>query len=380
MKKILGLDLGTNSIGWAVVNADENGKPVSIERMGSRIVPLTPDDANEFTTGNAISKNKSRTEKRTARKGYDRYQLRRGNLTKELRQLKMLPDEKLIKLPVLELWETRAKAATKGIQLTLPEIGRVLYHINQKRGYKHAKSDENADTKQKAYVAEVNARFALIKERGQTIGQYFAEKLKESETETPKGKFYTYRIKEQVFPRQAYEAEFDQIMECQKEFYPDILTKDEINKLRNEIIFYQRKLKSCKHLVSFCDFEKREYKNNEGKIVIGGPKVAPKSSPLFQLCKIWEEVNNLTLKNRKNDELYITLEQRQAMVDFLDTHERLTLNDMYSILGISKQDGWWGGKAIGKGLQGNTTKIALKNALDGFANANNAGLKVAKCK
>ena len=369
MKKILGLDLGTNSIGWAVVNADENGKPVSIERMGSRIVPLSPDDTNEFTKGNAISKNQSRTEKRTARKGYDRYQLRREYLTAELRKSNMLPDERLIKLPVLELWELRAKAATHEIQLTLPEIGRVLYHINQKRGYKHAKSDESADTKQKAYVAEVNARYALIKERNQTIGQYFAEKLKENEIETPKGKFYTFRIKEQVFPRRAYEAEFDQIMECQKVFYPEILTEKEIDKLRNEIIFYQRKLKSCKHLVSICDFEKREYENKEGKIVFGGPKVAPKSSPLFQTCKIWEEVNNITLKNRKNDELYITLEQRKAMVDFLDTHEKLTLKDLYSILGISKQDGWWGGKAIGKGLQGNTTKIALQNALGDFENA-----------
>ena len=69
MKKILGLDLGTNSIGWAVVNADENWKPISIERLGSRIVPLSSDDTNEFTKGNAISKNQSRTEKRTARKG-----------------------------------------------------------------------------------------------------------------------------------------------------------------------------------------------------------------------------------------------------------------------------------------------------------------------
>lgn len=369
MKKILGLDLGTNSIGWAVVNTDENDKPISIERMGSRIVPLSPDDTNGFTKGNAISKNQSRTEKRTARKGYDRYQLRREYLTAELRKLNMLPDERLIKLPVLELWELRAKAATHGNRLTLPEIGRVLYHINQKRGYKHAKSDESADTKQKAYVAEVNARYALIKERNQTIGQYFAEKLKDSEIETPKGKFYTYRIKEQVFPRRAYEAEFDQIMECQKVFYPEILTEKEIDKLRNEIIFYQRKLKSCKHLVSICDFEKREYENKEGKIVFGGPKVAPKSSPLFQICKIWEEVNNVTLKNRKNDELYITLEQRKAMVDFLDTHEKLTLKDLYSILGISKQDGWWGGKAIGKGLQGNITKIALKSALGDFENA-----------
>ena len=369
MKKILGLDLGTTSIGWAVVNADENDKPVSIESMGSRIVPLSPDDSNEFTKGNAISKNQSRTEKRTARKGYDRYQLRREYLTAELRRLKMLPDEKLIKLPILELWELRAKAATRGNQLTLPEIGRVLYHINQKRGYKHAKSDESADTKQKAYVAEVNARYAMIKERNQTIGQYFAEKLKENEIETPKGKFYTYRIKEQVFPRRAYEAEFDQIMACQKVFYPEILTEKEIDKLCNEIIFYQRKLKSCKHLVSICDFEKREYENKEGKIVFGGPKVAPKSSPLSQVCKIWEEVNNITLKNRKNDELYITLEQRKAMVDFLDTHEKLTLSDLYSILGISKQDGWWGGKAIGKGLQGNTTKIALMKALGDFEDA-----------
>ncbi len=369
MKRILGLDLGTNSIGWAVVNVDENMKPVSIESMGSRIVPLSPDDTNEFTKGNAITKNQSRTDKRTARKRYDRYQLRREHLTAELRKLNMLPNERLIKLPVLELWELRGKAASKGHQLTLPEIGRVLYHINQKRGYKHAKSDENSDTKQKAYVAEVNARYAMLKERNQTIGQYFSEKLKESEIETPKGKFYTYRTKEQVFPRKAYEAEFDQIMECQKKFYPELLTEEEISKLRNEIIFYQRKLKSCKHLVSICDFEKKEYKNKEGKIVFGGPKVAPKSSPLFQLCKIWEEVNNLTLKNRKNEELYITRDQRQAMVDFLDTHEKLTLKDMYSILGISKRDGWWGGKAIGRGLQGNTTKIALRNALGDYEHA-----------
>lgn len=371
MKKILGLDLGTNSIGWAVVNADENGNPVSIEGMGSRIVPLTADDTNEFTKGNAISKNQSRTEKRTARKGYDRYQLRRNKLTLELRKLNMLPDEQLIKLQPLELWQLRATAATEGHKLTLTEIGRVLYHINQKRGYKHAKSDESADTKQKAYVAEVNARYAMIKERKQTIGQFFAEKLKENEIETSKGKLYTYRIKEQVFPRRAYEAEFDQIMECQRVFYPDVLTNEEINRLRNEIIFYQRKLKSCKHLVSLCEFEKREYKNKDGKIVIDGPKVAPKSSPLFQVCKIWEEINNITLRNRRNDELHISKDQRQAMFDFLDTHEKMTLSDLYSILDISKNDGWWGGKAIGKGLQGNTTKIALKNALGDFENANN---------
>ena len=43
MKKILGLDLGTNSIGWAVLGTDENGTPVHIEGVGSRIIPMGSD-------------------------------------------------------------------------------------------------------------------------------------------------------------------------------------------------------------------------------------------------------------------------------------------------------------------------------------------------
>ena len=362
MKRILGLDLGTNSIGWALISA-ENNIPQEIIGMGSRIVPLSQDDANKFSTGNAISKNSIRTEKRTARKGYDRYQQRRGNLTKVLREFNMLPNEELIKLPILELWQLRANAATVGHKLSLPEIGRVLYHLNQKRGYKHAKADENTDTKQRDYVIAVNDRYSKIKALGVTIGQYFAEQIKASEVTNENGKFYTYRTKEQVFPRAAYIAEFDQIMECQKQFYPEILTDKLIFQIRNEIIYYQRNLKSCKHLVSLCEFEKRAYTNKEGKIVYDGPKVAPRTSPLFQVCKIWESINNLKLKNKRNDELYISTEQKLALFNFLDTHEKLTLTDMYKILNINKADGWWGGKAIGKGLQGNTTKLQLQKAL-----------------
>ena len=61
MKKILGLDLGVGSIGWSVISVDENGDPSEILGMGSRIVPLSTDDVNEFSTGNAISKNQKRT-------------------------------------------------------------------------------------------------------------------------------------------------------------------------------------------------------------------------------------------------------------------------------------------------------------------------------
>lgn len=365
MKKILGLDLGVGSIGWSLIQADDEGNPQSILGIGSRIVPLSSDDANEFSSGKAISKNQKRTQNRTARKGYDRYQLRRENLTEELRRLGMLPDERLIKLPVLELWQLRADAATPGKRLTLPEIGRVLYHINQKRGYLHSISDDGDDKTQREYVQAINDRFAAIKSEGCTIGQLFARKLAESEVITDKGKYYTFRIKEQVFPRKAYVEEFDQVVACQRVFYPDILTDETIHRLRDEIIFYQRPLKSCKHLISQCEFSLREYKTSDGGSVIAGPKVAPRTSPLFQICKIWESVNNIELRNRDGESYPFTTEERKKLFYFLDNNEKLTVTDLKKILGLGPKDKWWGGKAIGKGLQGNVTKMALKKALQG---------------
>ena len=363
MGKVLGLDLGVSSIGWSLIETDKNGNPSSLLGMGCRIVPLSTDDANEFSSGNAISKNQKRTQKRTQRKGYDRYQLRRALLTEELRKLGMLPDERLIKLPVMELWQLRADSATSGKRLELKEIGRVLYHINQKRGYRHSRSDDGDEKSQREYVQQVNQRYKEIQNEGLTIGQHFAIKLAENEMDGPKGKFYTYRIKEQVFPREAYMAEFDRIMECQRVYHPDLLTDSTINTLRNEIIFFQRPLKSCKHLVSVCEFAIREYKTTDGKSVLAGPKVAPRSSPLFQVCKIWESVNNLSLKNRSGQSYKFSQEDRLKMFDFLDNHDRMTVKDLYSLLDINRKDGWWGGKAIGKGLQGNTTKVALAKVL-----------------
>ncbi len=350
MRKILGLDLGSSSIGWAVIS--ENEESNAIEALGSRIIPLSTDDANEFTQGNAITKNAKRTQRRTQRKGYDRYQQRRERLRAFLSEHGMLPQENYDKL---RLWGLRADATKQ--KLSLEEIGRVLLHINQKRGYKATKSDYDleADKKQGDYVKAVMGRHKDLVERGITIGQLFFEKLSADPA---------YRTKEQVFPRRAYEEEFDRIAACQQAFYPDVLTDEVIGTLRDEIIFYQRGLKSCKHLVSICEFEKREYIDEKsGKTVVSGPKVAPRSSPLAQVCKIWESVNNLTLTNRKGEKLKITPAQRKAMFEHLDNNDRLTLTDMYRILGISKSDGWWGGKAIGKGLQGNTTKMAIRKAL-----------------
>ena len=166
-KKILGIDLGVGSIGWALIETEDN-QPKQILGMGSRIVPISKDDNDQFSKGQAITKNADRTARRTARKGYNRYQMRRALLTQALRNNHMLPER--MDENVIVLWKLRSDAATEGHQLTLPQIGRVLYHINQKRGYKHSKADNNGDSKQTKYVEAVNQRYKEIQEAHQTIG------------------------------------------------------------------------------------------------------------------------------------------------------------------------------------------------------------------
>ena len=363
MKKVLGMDLGVGSIGWCLIEKDDNNSPKRILRMGSRIVPISSDEETGYTKGNAISKNADRTAKRTARKCYDRYQVRRKALVNLLKRLGMEPNNNLMfEQTPIELWQKRADAASK--EVSLEELGRVLLHINQKRGYKHSRIS-NSDSKETAYVQEVNSRYDDLKAEGLTIGQHFAAKLKENEQETADGKkYYNYRIKEQVYPRHAYEEEVKQILEVQSQYNPDVLSPDVCKEIM-DIIFYQRDLKSCKNLVSLCEFESYTI-TKDGKVINIGPKVAPRTSPLAQLSSILETANNITIRNRKNDELYISPEQRKAIADFLDNHEVMKLTDLYKILNIGRKDGWWAGKAIGKGLKGNTTKCQIREALSGL--------------
>ena len=91
MKKILGLDLGTNSIGWAVVNADDNGNLVGIDGMGSRIIPMDAATLGDFDRGNSISQTAERTRMRGMRRLLERSLLRRERLHRVLDILVFLP-------------------------------------------------------------------------------------------------------------------------------------------------------------------------------------------------------------------------------------------------------------------------------------------------
>lgn len=93
MKKILGLDLGTASIGWAVVNeAEHSDEESSIVKLGVRVNPLTVDETTNFDRGKSITTNADRTLKRSARRNLQRYKLRRENLIEVLKQNNLISD------------------------------------------------------------------------------------------------------------------------------------------------------------------------------------------------------------------------------------------------------------------------------------------------
>lgn len=404
-KHVLGLDLGVGSIGWCLIALDAQGDPAEILGMGSRVVPLTNlGDDKAFSKGAAFTANQERTVRRTMRRGFARYQLRRYRLRRELEKVGMLPDAALIQLPLLELWELRERAATAGRRLTLPELGRVLCHINQKRGYRHVKSDaaaivgdegEKKKDSNSAYLAGIRANDEKLQDEHKTVGQYFAEQLRQNQSESPTGSI-SYRIKDQIFSRQRYIDEYDQIMAAQRVHYPDILTDAFIRMLRDEVIFMQRSLKSCKHLVSLCEFEKQErvmrVQQDDGKggrqlverRVKFGPKVAPKSSPLFQLCRIYEAVNNIRLTRPDGSPRDITPEERDKLVAYLQTYEapkppkrkpakakpvklahpKLDLDKLKELLCIEEE--LLADKLLEEGLKGDATRIALSIILQPY--------------
>lgn len=384
-KHVLGLDLGVGSIGWCLIALDVQGDPAEILGMGSRVVPLNnATDAADFSIGKAFTANQERTARRTMRRGFARYHLRRYRLRRELEKVGMLPDAALIQLPLMELWELRERAATAGECLTLPELGRVLCHINQKRGYRHVKSDaaaivgdegEKKKDSNSAYLAGIRANDEKLQDEHKTVGQYFAEQLRQDQSESPTGGI-SYRIKDQIFSRQRYIDEYDQIMAAQRVHYPDILTDEFIRMLRDEVIFMQRPLKSCKHLVSLCEFEKQEkvmrVQQDDGKggrqlverKVKFGPKVAPKSSPLFQLCRIYEAVNNIRLTRPDGSPRDITPEERVKIVAHLQSSASLSFAALKKLL---KEKALIADQLTSKsGLKGNTTRVALAAALQPY--------------
>lgn len=313
MKKILGLDIGTSSIGWAIVHEDEhNEENNKIVAAGVRIIPMGDEEKN-FIEGKPVTLNADRRNFRTIRRNNQRYKLRRHRLIEKLSEMGMMPDDRLLKgIKILDLYKLRDQALKE--KLSKQEIGRIFYQINQRRGYKsNRKANKESETD---FTQEIIDRSNMVSGQSLTIGQYFyQELLRIKETPDP-----NFKIRTKAFLREDYLREFEKIWDFQAPFYPEILNETNRVELRDRIIFYQRRLKSQKGLVSDCRFEKHH-------------KAVPKSSPFFQLFNMYSKVNNLEIVTRDGEVIEMSEEKRKALLDHLNDHDHVSKTELLEIIG-----------------------------------------------
>lgn len=499
-KNILGLDLGTTSIGFAHIIEGNTPEQSSIVQIGVRVNPLTTDEQTNFEKGKPVSVNADRTLKRGARRNLDRYQDRRKNLIDALLKADVITKDTILaengKNTTHETWCLRAKSVAEKIEKE--ELARVFLAINKKRGYKSSRKAKNEDEGQ---VIDGMAIAKRLYEENLTPGQLAYQLLKEGKKAIPDfyrsdlqtefdkvwnfqkqfypeiltdefykelqgkgqratsasfwGKYqfntaenkgnreekklqaykwrseaiskqlekeevayviteinnnlnnssgylgaisdrskelffnhltvgqYLYnqlknnphtRLKNQVFYRQDYLDEFEAIWQEQAKYHKE-LTEELKAEIRDIVIFYQRKLKSQKGLVSFCEFESQEKIINGNKKRIG-LKVAPKSSPLFQEFKIWQVLNNVLVRKKgskkravkqsdqatlfdEEKEIFVfDLETKQRLFDELNIKGNLKANKIIEFLGYKSAE--W--EINYSELEGNRTNKALYDA------------------
>lgn len=213
-KRILGLDLGTTSIGWAFVLEDEKNKEKSkILKLGVRVNPLTTDEQLNFEKGKPVSINAERTLRRSMRRNLQRYKLRRNNLIAILKEHGIINNTTVLaendKHSTHSTYALRARAATE--QLKLEEFARVLLMINKKRGYKSSRKAKNQDEGQ---LIDGMAIAKLLYEENLTPGQLCYQLLKDGKKTLPD------------FYRSDLQAEFNKVWDYQKQFYPEMLTEE----------------------------------------------------------------------------------------------------------------------------------------------------------
>lgn len=222
MKKVLGLDLGTTSIGWALVEQAENKEEnSSIIRAGVRVNPLSSDEIGSFEKGKAITTNADRTSKRSARRNLQRYKQRRSGLIEIFKNEGWISDASVLseegKNTTYETYALRAKAVEK--EISLSDLARVFLMINKKRGYKSCRRVAGDD---EGHLIDGMSVARQIYESGQTPGQYCLKLLQTGKKTLPE--FYQSDLI----------AELDRIWNYQLSFYPDTLTTDFREQISNK--------------------------------------------------------------------------------------------------------------------------------------------------
>ena len=336
----LGLDLGANSIGWAIVS-DESQAVIG---AGVRVFP---EGVDNFDTKKEKSKSEARRDARGARRQTARRVRRKRKLRQALVAVGLLPEIVLHGIEDAERvkWEGEAfdkadpyilRQKALGEKLELYDLGRLLTHLIRRRGFlSNRKTDARKKADDKGILAEMSHLAAAMKEAGHpTLGDHLARLHEDPHC----------RIRKQHTRREMFEAEFEAIWEAQRVHYPNLLTDAlkygtegrQVYPASQEtpdslllqqrgihgLMFFQRKMYWPKSVIGRCELEPRE-------------KRCPKADRLAQRFRLLQEVNNLRYIDIDTGEVcHLSQEHRTLLLDKLSLKKEMKFDEIRKALGF----------------------------------------------
>jgi CRISPR-associated endonuclease Csn1 len=318
---ILGLDLGANSIGWALL---DESKP-SLINAGVRVFP---EGVDAFDT----AKEKSRTQERRIKRGMRRQIARRARRKRGFRELLiahgLFPADAPTQNTVLaeNPYELRARGLDH--PLTAHQFGRILLHLNARRGFlSNSKADKSKAKENSEMLKEISALAREIEESGhRTLGEHLAS-LGAKPGETP-----AHRLRGRHTRRDMLRREFELLWTAQQSHHPQLLTDD----LKNQIddpegdetwwmrgaIFGQRKLYWPSSMIGRCEYEPKERR-------------CLKAERIAQRYRLLSEVNNLKYIDPDSGKVSrLDDAQRVLLLDKLSQKREMTFDAIRKELGM----------------------------------------------
>ncbi len=340
-KYTLGLDLGTNSIGWVLIEPGKSSKKHIVD-LGVRCFEAGM-NINE-ATGKRDSHALERRMARGRRRNLSRRQMRKETTRKRLAEANLLPlgkpnhkDDTWRGMLDLDPYSLRAKALDE--KLERYELGRVFYHLAQRRGFLSNRKAGKSDKEEGVVKEGIKALSAEMEEsRARTLGEYF-------NMLDP----HAQRIRTRYTHRQWYLDEFNAIWQAQKMHYGDVLT-DELHKKLKKAIFYQRPLKSVEKFIGHCALEK-------------GRRRAPMACLAAQRLRYMQDLCHLRVVSPEYESRPITADEFELLRRELEVSSRLTFSQARKRLGIKRgfKFNLEGGDR--KDLKGNTTVAKIMEAI-----------------
>jgi CRISPR-associated endonuclease Csn1 len=372
-KKILGLDIGSNSIGWALLEGDD-GKASNIVDLGSRIFTKAVEDKTP------TPKNVKRRDSRLTRRVLQRRARRKQRMLNYLVKLKLLPQElsghtqpEVILNDLGDPYQLRKRGLDS--PLSANEMGRVLLHLVQRRGFLSNRKtllgdmaddpdvldaleelEGEGDTSTEAAKEETAFKKDISEFRNQieasgsrTLGEYLAGLEKHT---SKRNRFHDGGHLRT--DRKMYFDELNKIWEVQEAFHEQL--NSEVKKQIDQIIFHQRPLKLRSDRVGKCSLEPTRKRSRMGRLE-------------YQRFRYLQDINNLTYFDPYQEEnVPLTSDQRKIIVAHFEDKANPTFAQLRTLLGFGRDKAYsFNLETDNKKLKGNTTRIKVKSVCSQWA-------------